>query len=246
MVEPRAPSACGLLTPCRIRDVFHYAPLHYILFIARSQALLSKNELQRIGYEPSHFRRTSHRLDSQRGFSNYVHLSLAKHPPILRAKLTAGFPHFEIRIPATHVETLKFHLCRYNIAKSRNPKTGRRPAPEGRASGRYYGEKHLPTAETVTECKDLLVANLGRNMIEVLVPTSIALTADTELIFFSEIDRDLAKKFLYSMKLRWQLRLAQNLSYTPAARYVARIERFLEQAIIDPEWRGDGVDFDNV
>src|SRR5207237_6387189 len=108
-----------LLTSHGVTNVFHYAPLHYILFIARSKALFSKNELRRLGYDASHFRRTSRRPDEQRGFSDYVHLTLNHFPPILKAKLAGGFPHFEIRVPAEHVEKATVHLCRYNIAKCR-------------------------------------------------------------------------------------------------------------------------------
>ena len=114
---PQRARRTGLLTSHGVTDVFHYAPLHYILFIALAKALFSKNELRRLGYDLSHFRRTSRHPDEQRGFSDCVHLTLKHFPPILKAKLAGGFPHFEIRVPAEYVEKGTVHLCRYNIAK---------------------------------------------------------------------------------------------------------------------------------
>jgi hypothetical protein len=236
----------GLLTTRGIEDVFHYAPLHYLIFIARSKALLSKNELRRLGFDASHFRRTSRQRDLVRGFSNYVHLSLQSHPPILKAKLRAGFPHLEVRVPAAWVETGTFHLCRYNIAKSRNPKTGKRPAPESPATGCYHGGKHLPTAEKPAEREDLLRRNLGRNMVEALVPERLALPESTQMIFFHESDYRLAMDLIEQLGINWPLLLATDLRYEPNAKYSAVVRQFLNRAAADPEWLGDGLDFDLV
>jgi len=237
----------SMLSSRGINEVFHYAPLQYLLFIARSQALLSKNELRRVGYEDSHFRRTSRSQDELRGFSNYVHLTLNHLPPILKAKLARGFPHFEVRIPAQHLEQGTMHLCRFNIAKSRYLRRQGAPgSTESRANGRYHNDKQIPTAETEAECDDLLIANLGRNMIEILIPDRLSLPADTRLIFFSKADRDFADNLLRPLRIAWQLDVAQDFSYTSATRYVNAVTRFLEHAASDPGWFGDGLDFDRV
>jgi len=237
----------GLLTSHGVTDVFHYAPLHYILFIARSQSLCSKNELRRLGYDISHFRRTSRRPDEQRGFSDYVHLTLNQFPPILKAKLAGGFPHFEVRVRAEDVEKGTVHLCRYNIAKCRFLRRGMKTGfTASEANGQYHDEKQIPTAETIAECNDLLTHNLERNMIEVLVPRKLELPTNTRLIFFSPTDRELADELLQPLKLGWQCQLAKDTTYNAETRCMAKVRLFLDHAIADPQWRGDGLDFDNV
>jgi len=74
-----------------VRALYHYAPLHYLPFIARSAALLSKLGLRREGFPEKHFRSTSYRQDMARGFERFVHLTIDPHPPILQAKLKRGF-----------------------------------------------------------------------------------------------------------------------------------------------------------
>lgn len=246
MVGAQFAHLTGLLTSRGVAEVYHYVPLHYLMFIARSRALLSKGELGRLGFNNSHFRRTSRSQDELRGFSHYVHLTVTAYPPILAAKLASGFPHFEVRVPAAHVEKTTLHLCRYNIAKSRNLRTGKKPAPESAATGRYHGAKQIPTAETVAECEALLQANLGENMIEVLVPNALILPPETALIFFDENDRDLADELIHPMKLNWALHLAKDLTYKAATGYVRAVKEFLARARVDPGWKGNGLDFDSV
>src|SRR5438132_1057677 len=237
----------GLLTSHGIRDVFHYVPLHYVLFIARSKYLFSKNELREAGYQDSHFRRTSRHQDELRGFSEYVHLTLDRLPPILKAKLAGGFPHFEVRISARDVEQGTVHLCRFNIAKTRYLRRGSsRGSMESSSNGRYHGTKQIPTAETDAGCGMLLKANLSRNMIEVLVPSKLPLTDNTRLIFFRQADLDLAVDLLRSTRVAWQLDIVRDFSYVAAPRYVTTVMQFLERAAADPDWRGDGLDFDRV
>jgi hypothetical protein len=236
----------GLLARNGVNAVFHYAPVHYLVFVTRAKALLSKDELIRRGFTRSHFRRTSQRTDRERGFSKYVHLTVNAFPKILRAKLKAGFPHFEFRIPAGYIDTTSFHLCRYNIAKSRNPKLGKSPAPEGPATGYYQSGKLIPTAETLEECESLLKANLGTNMIEVLIPDELRLPNETELIFFSESDIELARDLLREMNVAWRVGVAAGYTYTAASFYRTKVEQFLERARQRPEWKGDGLDFDRL
>jgi hypothetical protein len=236
----------GLLTSRGIASVFHYAPLQYLLFITRSRALFSKDELSRQGFTVSHFRRTSRSRDNDRGFSNYVHLTLDEYPPILKAKLDAGFPHFEIRVPAAYVERGLIHLCRYNIAMCRNHLHSKKPAPESDATGRYCGTKQIPTAETVIECEALLNANFGKNMIELLVPETLSLPDTTSLVFFDEADRALASNVVSPLTVDWSLEVSGRYSYKRSAMYVNLVEDFLQHARADEGWKGNGLDFDSV
>ena len=237
----------GLLTSHNVKAVFHYVPLHYLLFVARAGALFSKDELHRQGFGCSHFRSTSRRADERRGFSGYVHLTLDECPPILRAKLAAGFPHFELRIPAAELEQTEIHLCRYNIAKSRYIRRPPAAGPaESAANGYYHGLKQLPTAETKQECEQLLRHNFGTNMIEVLVPGRFDLPSGTEAVFFNPDDISLADALLQEAGIVWRTRLSSALPYVRGPRSVALVEQFLRHAAGDADWRGDGLEFDRL
>ena len=109
----------GILQDQGVEWVHHYAPLHYLPFIARARALLSKPSLRKAGFAASHFRTKSRKHDVGRGFGKYAFLTLDPQPQILRAKLAAGFPHVAIAIPAVAVEAATYSLCRFNVAMTR-------------------------------------------------------------------------------------------------------------------------------
>lgn len=230
-----------------ITSVFHYAPLHYLLFIGRGGALFSKSELGKQGYDVTHFRRTSRRQDDLRGFADYVHLTLTELPPILRAKLAAGFPHFEVRIPAAAVAQAGMHLCRYNIAKCRYLRREGKLGPiESPTNGRYYDEKQLPIAITQADCAALLDAHYPQTMIEVLVPQRFTLPSDTALLFFRKEDLDHAHSILSAAGLTWPCELSRAHHYVANKRYAALVSAFIERVLQDSAWKGDGLEFDYV
>jgi len=100
-----------LLSEEGVNSVFHYSPLHYLVFIARAAALLGKTSLGEAGFGPRHFRSTSSKRDVARGFSEYAHLTLGPQPQILESKLAAGFPHIAITVPANAIEVVQFSLA---------------------------------------------------------------------------------------------------------------------------------------
>jgi len=235
------------LVEAGVKSVFHYAPLHYLPFILRSGDLLSKVHLLADGYGNSHFRSTSARQDEYRGFSGYVHGSLTPHPPILKAKLGRGFPHFEISVPTEAVEEQTYLLCRFNIAKTRHFRGAKQEPPESPENGYYFGNLRLPVADTVQRKRDLLRLNLGQRMIEVLVRDRLPLPMGTVLTVFSDEDlavvqrvsRDLAQ---HAMKLESDRSLAY--PQTPTVR--ENVMKALERAVSDRDWKGDGLEFDRV
>jgi adenylosuccinate synthase len=94
----------AVLEESGVNYVHHYAPLHYLPFIARSGALLGKPSLAAAGFAANHLRSKSSVHDVKRGFGAYAFLTLDPTPRILGAKLMAGFPHIGIAVPVAAVE----------------------------------------------------------------------------------------------------------------------------------------------
>lgn len=236
-----------MLAEFGIKAVFHYAPLHYLPFIARRQALLSKGELRRFGFSNNHFRGTSRNQDEQRGFLRYVHLTLDPHPPILKAKLNGGFPHFEVSIPHHAFEDRDYLLCRFNIAKTRYLRGAKQEPEESLENGRYYGDMRLPVAASIEERFALLQRNLGKRMIEVLVPDQMPLLEGTTFRFFHERDLLLAERALAQIiGASYALQIDAKLTYEPQASHSDAVAKNCAKAIDQPEWLGSGLDFDRM
>jgi hypothetical protein len=116
----------SVLSANGIKSVQHYAPLHYLPFIARSRALLSKPSLDAAGFRSTHLRSMSRAQDVARGFGGYAHMTIDRQPRILKAKLGAGFPHFAVNVPVASVDAKTYSLCRFNVAMTRRLKRGRK------------------------------------------------------------------------------------------------------------------------
>lgn len=230
-----------------ISYVFHYAPLHYLVFIARAQKLLSKGKLSEEGFNEEHFRSTSKRQDRVRGFNDYIHLSIDPHPGILLAKLKSGFPHFEIEVPASVIESYEYHLCRFNIAKARYFRGAKQEPMESEKNGKYYGDRALPIAVNDEEKDKLIFHNYGVNMIEVLVPDELLLTDDTIIRLFSQFDYNIAKRICNVLGVQWKLELdGSGVKYGENIEYRNCVTRFLYSSLNDLNWFGDGLEFDRV
>ena len=230
-----------------IQSVFHYSPLHYLPYILREGTLLSKVSLKERGFLNTHFRRTSHRQDEERGFGGYVHLSTKKLPPIVRAKLSAGFPHFEIRIPAHAVDSVEFHLCRFNIAKCRYLKRpGGTPLLESAANGRYHGLCQIPISVTASDSAALLASNHPHTMVEVLIPRSFSLGPDNELAFFSDEERTLGQQLMRDAGRSWRCLHDASTQYQANTRHAQAVRAFLKEVEHNPLWMGNGLDYDSV
>lgn len=237
----------AILTDGGVESLYHYAPLHYLPFIGRSRALLSKSALRAAGYSDEHLRSTSRRADERRGFVEYVHLTVDSRPKILMSKLAGGFPHVELVVPASWVEHGEFHLCRYNIAKTRYiRRDGKGGVLEGPDNGRYYSGKEVPIAKTAEDCETLFRANYGRNMIEVLVPDRLDLPDTLGIAVFTQSDYGVARRVLDELQLPWQLLGEGEELYTRCDRYGQLVDGFVGRALENPNWQGDGLEFDRV
>jgi hypothetical protein len=235
-----------LLADFRIREVYHYAPVHYLAFIARSGNLLSKEALLKAGFTNRHFRSTSKKQDEERGFARYVHLTLEPHPPILKAKLNSGFPHFEISIPAHFFEQIEYLLCRFNIAKARYFRGAKQEPVACDANGRYFEDMRLPVAVSIAEREALLRHNVGKQMIELLVRDRVPLPKEARFRFFHDNDQEVASDALRRLGAPYVVERDKRLNYKPCREYEAAVREALDKSIADVTWRDTRIEFDRV
>lgn len=239
----------SVLTDHQVEAVHHYAPLHYLIFIARSHSILSKPSLHKAGFAASHLRSMSHGLDVARGFGSYSHLTIDPQPRILRAKLAAGFPHIAINIPASEIDAVSFSLCRFNVAMTRQlRRDGKDGFPESETNGRYYDGHQIPIARTDADKSTMLQKHLQENtMIEVLVHGDFNLSDETSITCFEEEDAMIAGQILRSLDRKWNVKVETPPGpYPRDSTHVAAVTAFIQQAENDPKWRGNGLEFDRL
>lgn len=237
-----------LLSEFGIGEVYHFAPLHYLPFIARNGRLCSKPALRKAGFAPSHFRSTSAHLDVLRGFGDFVHLSTTPEPPILCSKLQKGFPHFAVVMKTVDLAMTPYDLCRFNIAKTRYlRREGKSGFEESDANGRYYGSLQIPVARSDDEKRRMLSGRRGDPMLEVLVEEKLDLPRDVRIRVYSDADQLLAVSALGALAVRWPVLLHDTpVPYERKLSYVAKVEAFMSKSLADARWRGDGLEFDRV
>lgn len=239
----------GVLLDANVTVVNHYTPIHYLPFIARSAALLSKPSLKKAGFAQSHLRSMSRDHDEGRGFGRFAFLTLDASPRILIAKLAKGFPHIAIGAPESAVEDTGFGLCRFNIAMTRQlRRNGKWGFPESETNGRYYGVQQVPIARTDTDKRALLKKHLPLGtMIEVLIEGDLPLPNDTVVTAYDAADAKECRRILATVASPWTVQLAQAPGpYRRNQAHVASAQAFISRAIADPMWRGDGLEFDKL
>ncbi len=239
----------GILTDNGVEAVHHYAPLHYLPFIARSGKLLGKPALAAEGFTKSHLRSMSSQQDIQRGFGEHGFLTLDAHPRILAAKLDAGFPHIGILVPAGAIESQKFALCRYNVAMTRYLRRLGKPGfEESATNGRYYENRQIPIALESNDKVAMLKRYVGSStMIEVLMYDELPLPSDTKVVVYSSADASIASEVMSSLGVTWSI--VQNQppgAYHRRQDYGKSVTDFVARALADPDWRGNGLEFDRV
>ena len=239
----------GVLSANGVKTVQHYAPLHYLPFIARARAIMSKPSLDAAGFKPSHLRSMSRRQDVARGFGSYAHMTLDRQPKILQAKLRAGFPHLALNVPVASIEAATFSLCRFNVAMTRQLKRGERSgAPEPKTDGRYYLGHQIPIARTKEDKTAKLAKHLPLGtMIEVLIHGDLDLPDDTIVTCYSEQDATIARAVLSQIQCPWNVEIsALPDDYPRSEAYGKSVDHFIAQALANPEWRGNGLEFDRL
>ena len=238
----------GPLQNHNLEFVHHYAPLHYLPFIARASALLGKPSLRKAGFPLSHLRGKSCQQDVARGFGKYAFLTLDPQPRILRAKLAGGFPHIAIAVPVAAVEATTYSLCRFNVAMTRFLRRLGKPGfPESATNGRYYDPHQIPVARTIADKNAMLDKHLANTMIEVLIHGDIQLPEETVIHCYSDADAKLARRVLETTGCPWKVHVAAAPgAYARKDKHVRAVEDFIEQALKNPDWRGNGLEFDRV
>ncbi|UGV25055.1 hypothetical protein E0H22_04805 [Rhodopseudomonas boonkerdii] len=237
----------GTLSDQGIEDVRHYAPLHYLPFIARSNSLMRKPSLAAAGFPKTHYRSMSNGQDVVRGFGDYAHLTLDLEPRILKAKLAAGFPHIAISIPVAAVDAVDHSLCRFNVAMTRKLRRGNMPGhDESTRNGKYYEGHEIPIARTINEKTTMLSHPLNaRTMIEVLIHDDLLLPTNTKIISYSDEDFKVTKNILTQLGSPWSVDLTHPPSNYPRSDLHSKsVADFIAQALADPSWRGNGLEFD--
>lgn len=232
-----------------VQAAYHYSPLHYLPFIARSRSLLSKPTLRTRGFGAHHLRSMSNTQDIERGFGQYTHLTLDSAPRILKAKLAAGFPHVAIAVPEGTFDNVEFSLCRYNVAMTRQLRRGnKRGFPESPTNGRYYECHQIPIARTDTDKRAMLEHHLPKGtMIEILVHGDLALPNDTTILTFCDSDAEITDEVLSEVDSPWSCRkIDAPTTYTPNPIHDQSVRTFVAHALADANWQGDGLEFDRV
>jgi hypothetical protein len=239
----------GTLSANGIESVQHYAPLHYLPFICRSRAILSKPSLDAAGFKSSHLRSMSRGQDVARGFGSYAHMTLDREPRILKAKLGAGFPHFALSVPVASIEAATFSLCRFNVAMTRYLKRGKkRGASESKTNGRYYLGHQIPIARTTEDQMAMLAMHLPLGtMIEVLIHGDLKLPDQTKIVCYSKDDATIATDIVRRLQCPWTVEMSEPPGNYPRCDiHTKSVEDFISQAMADSEWRGNGLEFDRL
>jgi hypothetical protein len=238
----------GLLQEEGVEVVHHYTPLHYLPFIARDRALLTKPSLAAKGFTPSHLRSKSSHHDVARGFGEYGFLTLERHPRILAAKLKSGFPHIDVLVPPAAVEQCTFDLCRFNVAMTRQLNRGEKSGfQESDTNGRYYGAQEIPVARTDSDKRAMLRKHYGHTMIEVLIHGDLNLPNATRIQVYASDDEALAESVLNALGVAWTVELVQPPGpYPRSITYAQAVDEFVQKALDDPTWLGNGLEFDKV
>ena len=135
-----------------------------------------------------------------RGFERFVHTSNRTLAPILRSKLSSGFPHVEVRVPISALPAATLTLCRYNIARSRGIAAADGPFVGWRRDG-----FKVPIVSGAKECRDLLHHCGPDDPLELLFEGGLDLPTETEIATFHPEDLDVTSEIVARFKRPWRV-----------------------------------------
>ena len=94
---------------------------------------------------------------------------------------------------------------------------------------------------------DPLAQNINKgNMVEILVPNALDLTLPVSVVAFSDQDAELIRATLLELNVEWLTECIQTDLYEQRPEYATSCKKFLRRTLDDPEWFGDGLEFDKV
>lgn len=225
--------------------MFHITPLHYLPLILRSGELMSKTKLVEAGFNTTHFRKRSRKQDLDRGFADYVHLTVREWPDILQSKLRRGFPHVRLRLEAKSLGQ-DYLTCRYNIAMSRSHRRTKSPSLESPENGYYLPGLDLPVAREATHQRTML-ANSDKHMLEVLVHGKLSLDSHMVIECFCARDVELVLDLLARLGHRGRIvEKVPHYDYPVVEKHIEAVTYDLNRFLTYPDWRGRGLDFDDL
>jgi hypothetical protein len=188
----------------------------------------------------------SKKQDVERGFGNYVHLTTNPYPPILNAKLSGGFPHCSIKIPATSVDEDALDFCRYNVAMSRYlNRPGGTPLKESDSNGRFYDGKQIPVARLKDDKRAMLSAHFPSKTIEILKSGQLHLDNGAKVVAYNQADAELIERIKAKKNCHWEV-LIDDLKYQPDPTHWHEVNNYVETVLENPDWRGDELEFDRL
>lgn len=222
-----------------IKYLYHTMPLHYLVFICRTNQLFSKEKLIKQGYNISHFRSSSRNADVKRGFGKVVHCTNNPFPPILISKLHKGYQHLEICTRADTLAEEQFLLCKYNIAKNRGLYT------ESLSTGKCYDGFKIPVAKSVEEKIAMLSSIDNTQHIEILIKDSLAIPDDAIFRFLSNDDAKIANEIFSLINAKWSIQIINHsIQYDVDESRSKLVKDFLKYSLEDKDWKGNGLEFD--
>ena len=84
-------------------------------------------------------------------------------------------------------------------------------------------------------------------MIEVLISGDLVLPEETRITCFSEADAGIAQDIVNQLEPRWDVALGEPPGpYGRRHNYADAVREFIDRALADPNWRGNGLEFDRV
>jgi hypothetical protein len=93
----------------------------------------------------------------------------------------------------------------------------------------------------------MLSVRKGDPMIEVLIEDRVCLNGAVQLRAYCEEDQNVAQRVLEQLGVDWEIvPFGAAGAYQRDEAYAAEVEQFIQTALSDPDWRGNGLEFDRV
>lgn len=167
------------------RRAYHAAPLHYLPSILCDGALYAKDVLAARGIAP---RASAHRRDRMLGLGSYIHFSLCLDTPLLRDKLSRGYPHVVLAFDAAALAALPGSALLRGNTKAWRSRADLAPVDAGDCDA----AARLLALDSKNEAP----------RVELLVKYAVDLEHMGEIILFSEKECTLVKGFIAASGVR--------------------------------------------